>query len=71
MKTINLYWHIKQLMGRVLTNSSDTHQEILVCIAEMMEKVDRLEWMDSMLAKKLENLSFAFFDEDNDPSPPI
>lgn len=71
MQTINLYWHIQTLMGRVLTACTNTQQEIMIYMAKLMDKVDQLNKKVFVLAQKLANFDFSSSDDDNDPQPPV
>lgn len=68
-ETINLYWHIKTLMGKVLTDSANTQQEMIIYIVELMDKVDKLKKRVTILANKLANFDFSSSNGDSEPKP--
>lgn len=71
IQTIDLYWHIKTLLGHVLVEHSKSQTELLLCIDDILEKVHKLEISVSTLIKKLVALPNNSPVLNADLSPPI
>ena len=67
MQTIDLYWHIKTFMKIVLTDIIDYPKEMIICMAELMDKMDRLSKRVSIMANKLEYFDFSSSNNDSEP----
>lgn len=61
---------LKTLMGRVLTNRVDTQQEITICMAELLEKMERVDGKVNSLIKKITWTDPSSSDTSGDPQPP-
>ena len=59
------------LMVRVLINNSNTQQGTLVYIAEILEKLEKLDNNIYVLAKKMASNAFTPSNEDNESQPLI
>lgn len=67
MQMINLYWHVKTLMGRVLIDRVNTQQELIIYMVELLEKMDGMHGKVNMLIKRITNTDPSSSDTNGNP----
>jgi hypothetical protein len=64
LKTINIYWHLKTLMGRVLLDHHEARQEVLMQLDDVQLQVKLIDhklnmFIDKVVGMDLKNLEYA------------
>jgi hypothetical protein len=61
-KTIDLYWHIKALMGKVMVERNEAHKEILLQIDDVQLQIKLVDHKLNLLVVKIVGLDFSKLD---------
>lgn len=57
-KTVDLYWHLKTLMGKVLVERNEAHQRILLQLDDVQLQIKLVDHKINLLAEKLDGMDF-------------
>jgi hypothetical protein len=62
LKTVDIYWHLKTLMGRVLLDHHEARQEVLLQLDDMQLQVKLVDHKLNLIADKLVGMDLSNLD---------
>jgi len=62
LKTMDIYWHLKTMMGRVLLDHHEAHQEVLVQLDEVQLQIKLVDHKMNLITDKLVGMDLSNLD---------